>query len=57
MDSMTDLTITVKVDTAQALREVADFQQYAMQVLDEIRAAYASLGLDIQQDGMSGFGE
>lgn len=56
MDSMTDLTITVNVDTAPARREIADFQLYAMQVLEEMRAAYASFGPEMQQDGTSGSG-
>ncbi len=54
MNSVTDLTITVNVDTAPARREIADFQLYAMQVLDEIRAAYASALPDMQQDGIPG---
>ena len=57
MDSVTDLSITVKVDTVPARREIADFQRYAMQVLEEIRSAYASLSPIIQQDGMTGPGE
>ncbi len=43
MDINTDLTITVKVDTSAARQEVSDFQNYALRVLEEIRAAYASL--------------
>jgi len=44
MDVPTDLTITVKVDTALARQEVYNFQQYALRVLEEVRAAYAALG-------------
>ncbi len=44
MDVQTELTITVKVDTSSARQEVSDFQSYALRVLEEIRAAYASAG-------------
>ena len=44
MDALTDLVITVKVDTSQARQEVDDFRNYALRVLDEIRAAYAAAG-------------
>lgn len=42
MDALTDLTITVTVDTASARQEIADFRQYALQVIDELKAAYAA---------------
>ncbi len=51
MDALTDLTITVKVDTSQARQEVADFRSYAMGVLDEIRAAYAAAGPVLSGEG------
>lgn len=44
MQTTTDLSITVKVDTAAARREVESFRQYAMQTLAEIQAAYAAAG-------------
>jgi len=44
MEAMTELTITVNVDTAAARREVDEFRRYALQAVEEIRAAYASLG-------------
>jgi len=40
----TELTVTVRVDTAGARREVEEFRLYALRVIEEIRAAYASLG-------------
>ncbi len=51
MDALTDLTITVKVDTSQARQEVADFRSYAMGVLDEIRAAYVAAGPVVSDSG------
>ncbi len=51
MDALTDLTITVKVDTSQARQEVSDFRSYAMSVLDEIRAAYAAAGPVVSDAG------
>jgi hypothetical protein len=61
MDALTDLTITVKVDTAQARQEVEEFRSYAMRVIDEIRAAYAAMGPVTstgwgQDSGFGGFG-
>lgn len=44
MDSMTELTITVRVDTDGARRDVEAFRLYAMRVIEELRAAYANLG-------------
>ena len=44
MEAITDLTITVSVDTSAARQEVAEFRRYALQAIEEIRAAYASLG-------------
>ncbi|HLB25988.1 MAG TPA: hypothetical protein VJM83_06630 [Nitrospirota bacterium] len=44
MDAHDGLTLTVRIDTTQARQEVAEFRRYALQALDEIRAAYASLG-------------
>lgn len=52
MDAATDLTITVKVDTSSAIQDVNEFQRYALQVLDEIRAAYAAA----EQDLLTGVG-
>jgi len=43
MDVLTDLTITVKVDTNAARQEVSDFKKYALEAVEEVRAAYASL--------------
>lgn len=52
MDTATGLTITVKVDTSSAIQDVNEFQRYALQVLDEIRAAYAA----VEQDLLTGVG-
>jgi hypothetical protein len=51
MESPVELTITIKVDTAQAVRDVAEFQRYALQVMDEIRSAYAALSASASLDG------
>jgi len=58
MDSMTELTITVRVDTDSARREVEDFRLYALRVIEELRAAYASLGPapDVLAGGAEGGG-
>lgn len=45
MESPVELTITILVDTEQALQDVAEFKSYAMQVLDDIKSAYASLSV------------
>lgn len=42
MEQPTGLTITVKVDTTEARREVERFRSYALGVIAEIRAAYAA---------------
>jgi len=47
MDTATGLTITVKVDTSSAMQDVSEFQRYALQVLEEIRAAYAAVEQDL----------
>lgn len=47
MDTTTGLTITVKVDTSSAMQDVSEFQRYALQVLEEIRAAYAAAEQDL----------
>ncbi len=46
MDTATGLTITVKVDTSSAMQDVSEFQRYALQVREEIRAAYAAVEKD-----------
>jgi hypothetical protein len=40
----TEFTLTVRVDTESARREVEEFRLYALRVIEELRAAYASLG-------------
>ena len=47
MDAATGLTITVKVDTTSARQDVYEFQRYALQVLEDIRAAYAATEQDL----------
>jgi len=47
LDAATGLTITVKVDTTSARQDVYEFQRFALQVLEDIRAAYAAAGQDI----------
>jgi len=42
LDAATGLTITVIVDTSSAMKDVNEFQSYAMQVLEDVRAAYAA---------------
>ena len=49
MNTATGLTITVKVDTSSAMQDVNEFQRYALQVLEEIRAAYAAAEKDLFQ--------
>ncbi|HEX9860059.1 MAG TPA: hypothetical protein VGB23_02575 [Nitrospirota bacterium] len=44
MDQITGLAITVRVDTADARREVEEFRRYALGVIEELRAAYAAAG-------------
>lgn len=44
MDQITGLTITVRVDTAEARREVDEFRRYAIGVIEELRALYAAVG-------------
>jgi len=48
MESDRELTITLKVDTDEARREVAEFRLYALRVIEELRAAYASLGPGVE---------
>jgi hypothetical protein len=48
MESDRELKIILSVDTAEARREVAEFRLYALRVIDELRAAYASLGPGIE---------
>jgi hypothetical protein len=47
MDAATGLTITVKIDTSSARQDVHEFQRYALQVLEDIRAAYAAMENDL----------
>ena len=47
MDAATGLIITVKVDTTSARQDVYEFQRFALQVLEEIRAAYAAAEQDL----------
>ncbi len=47
MEAATGHTVTIKVDTLSARQEVEEFQRYALQVLEEIRAAYASAGQEL----------
>jgi len=51
LDAATGLTITVKVDTTSARQDVYEFQRYALQVLEDIRAAYASAEQDLFPGG------
>lgn len=51
MESPVELTIIIKLDTEQARRDVAEFQSYALQALDEIRSAYASLSVSTPLGG------
>ncbi len=47
MDATTGLTITIKVDTTSARQDVYEFQRFALQVLEDIRAAYAAAEQDL----------